>query len=667
MVVHDAMAPTDDELAVRADSYLRLLPDAPSPVAGMAQDVLRRLDTAGRLSAEQVAEASRAVLFRTEKKLVRTQFTWLTQALKRHPEHAGDLLAGACTAFGSTALDLQERAIALIAKHLPKLGADQAALVRDEMRAQLPLLGDAVRPEAAALLGERVEPEEHLDLPLVPPPARELPPPIASLDELVEEIAVLFAGTANPWASTRGRVTDPIAVERIVSAFLREHVRDREALRAALTPLTERHGHVIEQNWFQHQVQGAVGAMVAASTGLAGGSRTGWFRSLFGKGDAAGDHDLIPGSDVEVDRIDAPQRFLLARLYEVAQRLRVPQTGPYLAEIATATGFVDPAALVAGLEEWERSGRTPWRRDVHQALLRLPADLEPELVARAGRLTSPAGLLAARTFAAGGPAAGIVERGRHARVHREYVYKTRDWVYFDAPLASVAPGDADTLPESARLLYGLSDPGAVARVPGWSQNTEPDMHCWPLILPRDRDVLAAHVVIRGERGIDGNCRGAEILPALAESHGPLGPGTSLALAYALGAQTPEDRTAAVDAIVTLSARSDPWDPTALGRDVGEAVRTRGLKTTRVATTLHDAARAGAHEAVWGVLSGFLPDLLSGTKATGLADILALAAETAAKAGARDVPIRGLDDLADKKGASRAVTEAKRLRKVLGGL
>ncbi|MGC0423444.1 DUF6493 family protein [Embleya sp. AB8] len=663
--MHDALTPTDDELAARVDTYLRLLPDAPSPVAGMAQDVLRRLDDAGRLDPERIVEASRSVLFRAEKKLVRAQLAWLAKAIKRHPEHAGALLATAGTAFGSTATELQERAVALIVKHVGKLPADQAEPVYDEIRAQLPMLGDALRPEAAALVGESGAPVAELVVPLGPPPPRELPAPIGSPAELAEELAVLFAGTANPWVNPRGMATDPLAVERIIAAMLREHARDRQALHVALLPLTEHHAHIVEQDWFVHQVQGAVGAMVAAATGR-GGTRQGWFRSLFGKGSEASDHDLIPGSRVDVDRIEQPQRFLLARLYEVGTRLRVPYSGPYLAEIATATGFVDPEALVAGLETWEASGRTPWGRDVDQALLRLPAELDAGLITRAGRLASPAGRRVARTMAAGGVAPAVVTRGRYPRIHREFCSADREWRHFDGPLASVAPGAGDTVPKSALTLFDLADPGATARGPGWSQGTEPDLHCWPLMLPRDRDTIAAHLAIRTQRGIDDLCRGAEVLPALAESYGALGSGMSLALAYALGARAAEDRTGAVDAFVTLSARGDAWDTAALGRDLGEAVRTRGVKTTRVVGALRDAARAGAGEPVWGVLTGFLPDLLAGTKATGLADVLSLAAETAVGAGARDVSIRGLAEFADRKGGSRALVEARRLRKALAG-
>lgn len=52
---------------------------------------------------------------------------------------------------------------------------------------------------------------------------------------------------------------------------------------------------------------------------------------------------------------------------------------------------------------------------------------------------------------------------------------------------------------------------------------------------------------QGQRGAVG------FLPALAESAGEVGGATHLALAYGLGARHPEDRTAAVDALLVLAA------------------------------------------------------------------------------------------------------------------
>ena len=64
-------------------------PTGPSRVAQTAQRALRRLDDAGRLEPDRLVEASRAVLFRPEKHLVRTQLSWLDAVARRQPERAG--------------------------------------------------------------------------------------------------------------------------------------------------------------------------------------------------------------------------------------------------------------------------------------------------------------------------------------------------------------------------------------------------------------------------------------------------------------------------------------------------------------------------------------------------------------------------------------------------
>jgi hypothetical protein len=73
--VHDTLRPTEVESAERADSYIRMLTGVPSPVASWAQGVLRRLDEAGRLTTDQLAATTRAVLPRPERKPARTRLT----------------------------------------------------------------------------------------------------------------------------------------------------------------------------------------------------------------------------------------------------------------------------------------------------------------------------------------------------------------------------------------------------------------------------------------------------------------------------------------------------------------------------------------------------------------------------------------------------------------
>ncbi|MEU4666336.1 hypothetical protein AB0F83_31840, partial [Micromonospora chalcea] len=73
LALHDLLAPTPDEVAVRSSAYLRLLADGPGPVARAAQRTLREAGDAAE--PEALWETARTVLARPEKALVRAQLT----------------------------------------------------------------------------------------------------------------------------------------------------------------------------------------------------------------------------------------------------------------------------------------------------------------------------------------------------------------------------------------------------------------------------------------------------------------------------------------------------------------------------------------------------------------------------------------------------------------
>ncbi|GAA4235886.1 hypothetical protein FHR32_008491 [Streptosporangium album] len=95
--------------------------------------------------------------------------------------------------------------------------------------------------------------------------------------------------------------------------------------------------------------------------------------------------------------VSPPHRFLLRRYAEVLAALKADALPPLLLATPTCpTGHLDPAELLTRLEAVEAAGIEPLPADFQQALLRLPGDAAPEVVARAGRLTSEAGRRAAR-------------------------------------------------------------------------------------------------------------------------------------------------------------------------------------------------------------------------------------------------------------------------------
>ncbi|MFI2673787.1 hypothetical protein ACH5AU_30235 [Streptomyces albidoflavus] len=155
---------------------------------------------------------------------------------------------------------------------------------------------------------------------------------------------------------------------------------------------------------------------------------------------------------------------------------------------------------------------------------------------------------------------------------------------------------------------------------------------------------------------------------LAQSPGASGPATSLVVAGGLGVQRQKDRIAAVDALLLLAARKK-LDPGALATDLGALMLIGIVTPSRLAESLGTAASTGAYRTVWTVLRDALPPLLSKdlspAESRGLGELLTVAAECAERTGAQGV-IPGLDPIAARRGSSRLVSQARRLRAALAG-
>nr|BFE72614.1 hypothetical protein GCM10020092_059150 [Actinoplanes digitatis] len=237
VLLHDALALTVDELAAFAPEYARLLPDAPSTVAALAQRALRAVGDAVRLELDTLLPASPPTLLRKEKNVVKAQLALLDRAVRREPERAGEVLETVAEAFAHPALDIQERALTLVDRRCAGLPADTRARLAEAATA----LGGDLRARAAATLGSSAgDPRASSaatfgssagdlragaaatfgssagDLragaaatfggaaaetspvaattPALPPPPAEMPTPIADAAELAEEVVALLHG-----------------------------------------------------------------------------------------------------------------------------------------------------------------------------------------------------------------------------------------------------------------------------------------------------------------------------------------------------------------------------------------------------------------------------------------------------------------------------------------
>jgi Family of unknown function (DUF6493) len=672
LLLHEALDPTLDEMAARIGDYARLLADGPSRVALAAQRVLRRLDDAGRLEPDRLLEVSRAVLFRPERQLVRGQLSWLDGVARHQPQRAGLVLAAVAVAFTQDSAELQARAVSLVLRH----GRHADAAARTELLGAAASLPADLGQRVASALGSQLPVHRPAPPSAVPAPAaRELPPPIGSPAELAEELAALLEGHPT---------VEPVALERLLAALVSFARHDRAALADGLELVLARYR---VHSWlptdptasvtFVDEYQQLTWAVLAA---VASPARLRLLRRLMkavrgaSEGRWHGASLVAPG----------PRLALLYRLHEIAAGLGQRSSPPLLVATPSAgSGLLDPGELVVRLEQAATAGWEPWERDLQQALLRLPRAPDSAAVARARRLPTPAGQRLFAWLRGGGMADPQVTRV--VRTRRGPPRWSADGTRLVADevvgvFATVAPtGDSAqpgafpaSLPDARRLppwrppsqaalLCELPRPERWERwlLGGWER-------CWPALLPSHRDVVAAQLLPWLADPFGRGRGGGQVLPTLAETDGPVGPGLTLALAYGLGARDPVDRAAAVDTLLVLAGRHQLEGP-ALGVEIAALASLGRLQVGRVVPALRDAVRAGAPTEVWSITAAAIPGLVPPAvprPPRGVPDLLALAAEVAGTVGGCQ-PIPELTAISGR-GAGRLRSESRRLERLLAG-
>ncbi|MEV6349180.1 DUF6493 family protein [Actinoplanes sp. NPDC051851] len=647
VMIHDALAPTLDECAAHALDYARMLPEAPGPIATLAQRALRTVGDAGRLELETLLEASVPVLLRTEKSLVKAQLTWLDRVARQEPERAGEVCETIAVAFGHPALDVQEKALDLVGKRVAALDPGTVERLAD---AAVALTGD-LPARAAGLFGTSVaEPAYLPELPPPPPPAV-MPAPIASAAELAEEVVTL--------------VHEPSAVgwERVLAALVALYAAGRQAdLAAALQPVLDRYPGDFEENtWNRDAVTMMLGEVIRAASGAPQHRNvTNWMqrslRTAWQEGRRGGTDSMFSAK---------PDGVLAVRVAEVAIQLTASMVPMTVATPTHVTGSLDAAELLARLRRAEAEGWQPWPFDFEQALLRLPRETDPAVRAGAAALTSPAGRQFAAWIDGGGLPDPVVTRFEQASDPRKRHWETEPQRRVVAALRPARDG-------GLRLERQLVTLTPDAEPDNWPDDFADRAGVLAMVLPHHREFAAAWALPELAAQADEDKRdGGTLLPVIAELGGPAGPALALAVAYAFGARHDANRVAALDAFLLLAARGEPSAaatgatsfPAAAGAELGALAAAGLLKLSRAVPALTDAYRAGAAAAMWELLAAALPALLA-TTPRGLPDLLELATQVAGTVGARTA-IPGLAGVAARPGGTRVVTEAKRLCTVLG--
>jgi hypothetical protein len=648
VLLHDELSPTLDETAAHITDYARLLPDAPSTVATLAQKSLRKADEAGRLELTTLLEASHPTLTRKEKSLVKAQLTWLEKVARRTPSHTAEVLETVAAAFDHPALEIQERALTLVLRHADALSTEQRARLAEAATA----LGGALPTQAAKLLPTAV-PAGHPAapagqsvalLPATPP----MPAPVSGPIELAEEVAALMHdATAVRW-------------ERVLAGLVALRPTDDTS---ALRSLLDRNGSAfVEGSWPPRPHLIALGSAIRTIIGgfdLADQSGRRWRRLV----EAV---RTRPPHAAHPELGGAPDRMLTLRIIEIG--LHQPKSPiPLLLATPTHTnGSLDAATLVARLQRAETEGWEPWPLDFEQALLRLPRNTDP---AAAAALKSP------RLFD------WLTDGGLPDPINTRTTQHTGEMWHGPAMAGRVVAGLTPSRPPRLSIEDQLL---TITRRPVLIPEQSFQVHSTSVLaaaLPHHREVAAAWALPGLASLADMDQKGgADLLPLLAECNGPLGPASSLAMAYALSARHEPDRIAAADAFLTFTTTPGPPAATGtrdaasasiaggsfagrVGADLAELVLGGMVKLNRAVLSLTDVHQAGADRALWELLAVALPPMLGDGSARGLPDLLELATQVAAAAEARD-ELPGLVALAAGSGSSRLRQEARRLRAVL---
>ncbi|MGW0804627.1 DUF7824 domain-containing protein [Nonomuraea sp. NPDC002799] len=678
--LHELLAPAPGEVAARARDYLRLLPAAPGPVAEPALRQLRRL---GTLDPAELSHALRALLLRPERKLVTAGLTWFDEVARDSGGDLDELAPALGHAFTCESSDVQGRAVRMAVKHAKRFTGTGAQAIRASIGLLPAELGETLSAvfggeTAAGTAGERAggtaDQDGFTPVPLPrPEPAGPFPAPVRSVAELGE------------WPDRAGWV----ATESWLAAIVRLHGSDREGLAAKLFG-GRPPGHPPERpwslpwTWCREIVRliltragssatspGAPPALVAASmattsaraatsgavSGAAPSARVsapgvtagGW------KGGDAGEGRL-PGPS----GVSAPHLFLLRRFAEVHAAIEAGVALPpyLLAEPTGRTGHVDAEELVERLAGYERSGVEAMPADLQQALLRLPREIAPEVVARAAALTSEAGRAAARWMDGGRPdpvaEVGWMDGGAEEyRDDREPARLGGVWL---VPRLHVAPTG---LP----LIDGLFAHPGHGR---WEEGHGGFLPWWPYVMPSHREVVALHFLplLLDQQAAPKMCPALAVPLALAA--GPAGEGLAIVQAYAAADQSwsdsPEERARTV---VGPAARGD-LAAEEVGRQLALLVRRASVRPGPAFATLENAAAQGAHREVWRIMTGFLPVFLPGPGErphSRHAQGLAFALRAARWAGARGA-LPCVAEVAARRASSTFVREARRLHSYL---
>lgn len=646
---HDRMEPSLDEMAARAGRYLRLLATGAKPGISLGQRACGRLLGTGLLAPEDLLAASGPALLFPLKTVAAGQLKLIAKVAAAQTPLTDRALATAAVAFGHQRTDVQEAALALIARWgLPEGEPERGTIT--ELAASL---APALAREAAALgLPAPGWPAPGLPAPAGPAAAGAPPPPLDDPDELVQLLTQLMEDAS-----------DALAVERALAGAVRLSVLP-EGERARLArPLLKRAERRLREDYdgpfSGHEIVADIAALtVTWATGRVpdtGAAVRPW---------GSEDRETVLRSG----RAKIMAGILTARIREACTLIASGRPVRLLAEPESGSGAIGPGRLIDRLRSW--AGRDLPRYDLETALLRLRPGMDDAFWS-AWSAEHPASL----------PAARYAYQQGHTPVGFEPQIgpPSRPWWRDSLAQAPVVvarillpPVDAGrgTGPAGSHcwaLLTALDRPlrdfyrnygerwyigaGYQAMVAGW-----------PMLCPWQPELAAAHLLHPLSDGLQPGSTwagtAATAVSGLSVAGYGLGEIGHLALLTGLASAEPYVRIAASEAWARAAA-GGRLDPRLAADAIVAGVAGRAFKLNRVADALEYASheQAAGHQIV--AMTFAAADRLIPARPANLHLLLELAARIGAATGTPEPPA-AIAQLAAGKATSRLAAAARLL-------
>ena len=658
-----------DEMASRQSKYLGLLASTSKTGVTVGQAGASRLLDAGRLDAARLLAASAPALLFPQKSIATAQLKLIDKLIVREPAAKAQATAAVALAFGHDRQDIQEAALALIAKHGVPSGS-----ALDEIRSRVPDLSPALAMQAAAL-GLSVDQAKPADgdsdevaelerrviaLPAksglaaalsavrrgeVPGPAEfkpdagaELPPPITDPDELIHLLSILIEDAG-----------DALSVERALSAAVRLSALPQRQRRLAAAPLLKRAQAVM------HGDEPFAGDVIASDIALITWAWAGERLPSAARDDGAGFWSGGGHSDYAVGgtgRALTMAGIFSARAWEAGRMIESGRGGLLLAEPETDRGTISPERLLERVELLARQGeglRNPFDRDV--ALLRLAPGATDALwrawatldgtTAEAVRDT----YLAITTPLRFEPVAGPPVESEIWRLYLDPVLLAR--TIGPVPVAAGCP--------SWQLLTRLGDPladyVALTDIGRYWSNHDEAVAGWSIMCPWQPELAAAHLLRPLSEGLTSRATPATAaIRSLHHRGHALGLVGHLALIVAMSGIDADTRIAAAELWAEASA-DGRLDPALAAAALSAGADSKLVKLNRVAESMDHAAShsaLAARRVVETVCAA--PDLIAATPPN-LHRLLELVARLGSSFGVPALPA-GLRELGTRRGGAR---------------